>query len=128
MSLSERRVTTTIPVRDLREATDWYTGKLGLEVAASNQYQVIFACGDGTSIQVYESPTFTTASLYTLCTWEVPDIDAALNELRECGVVFEEYDFEEFTTVNGVITESDGSKAAWFKDPSGNVLCLHQAA
>jgi catechol 2,3-dioxygenase-like lactoylglutathione lyase family enzyme len=126
MRLSDFRVTATIPVSNLEQACEWYMNKLGLEVSASNEYQVIFSCGSGTAIQVYESPSFSEASPYTLCTWEVTDMNIAVEELRICGIRFEEYNFEEFSTIDGVVTESDGSKAAWFKDPDGNILCIHQ--
>jgi quercetin dioxygenase-like cupin family protein len=42
------------------------------------------------------------------------------------GVVFEEYDTPELTTVDGILTEPGGDRAAWFKDSEGNVLGLVQ--
>ena len=47
-------------------------------------------------------------------------------ELRGRGVVFEDYDFGAFKTVNGLLQDG-GYKAAWFKDSEGNVLELTEA-
>lgn len=55
---------------------------------------------------------------------EVPDIEAAVAELKSRGVVFEEYDMPDLKTVEGIATESGGDKAAWFKDSEGNLLGL----
>ena len=73
--------------------------------------------------QVYERPSAGDAE-HTLATWEVPDVRVAVQDLRGKGVSFEEYDFPEFKTEDGVATAGD-FQAAWFRDPDGNILCLH---
>jgi hypothetical protein len=57
------------------------------------------------------------------------DFDAAHVELLANGVVFEEYDIEQFSEENstpyfqnGVLILPDGEKTAWFKDSEGNIL------
>ena len=40
-------------------------------------------------------------------------------------MVFEDYDLPDLKTVDHVCVMG-AEKAAWFKDPDGNVLCLHQ--
>jgi hypothetical protein len=57
--------------------------------------------------------------------FEVDDISAEIGELEGRGVVFEDYDLPDFRTVDHVCVLGS-EKAAWFKDPSGNVLCLHE--
>lgn len=57
--------------------------------------------------------------------FEVKDIGAEVAELTSRGVVFEEYDFPGFKTVDGVATLDIG-KAAWFKDTEGNLIGLVQ--
>ena len=60
--------------------------------------------------------------------WKVDDIEAAVAELRERGVDFEQYDFPDLTTVDGITDipgayPSDGGigeRAAWFRDSEGN--------
>jgi hypothetical protein len=57
---------------------------------------------------------------------EVQDIEARVAELKSRGIAFEEYSTGDQTTIDGVATTSDGSKAAWFHDSEGNVLVLVQ--
>ena len=44
-------------------------------------------------------------------------------KLRSRGVTFEEYDWGEMKTVDGLLTVG-GYKSAWFKDSEGNTLEL----
>jgi len=46
-------------------------------------------------------------------------------ELRSRGVLFEDYDFGEFATVDG-LADFGGAKAAWFKDSEGNTFELSE--
>ena len=57
--------------------------------------------------------------LHTAASFEVDDVQAVVSELRERGIVFEDYDMPGLKTVNGV-AELDGEYAAWFRDPDGN--------
>ena len=45
-------------------------------------------------------------------------------DLRSRGVTFEDYDFGDAKTVEGLLVDSDGTTNAWFKDPDGNILGL----
>ena len=51
----------------------------------------------------------------------VEHIEDVMSDLRDRGVVFEEYYLPEFKTVDGLFTFG-GSKAAWFKDGDGNII------
>jgi len=44
-------------------------------------------------------------------------------DLKERGVVFEEYDSPELKTIDGV-ADMEGRSSAWFKDTEGNVIEL----
>ena len=44
-------------------------------------------------------------------------------DLRSRGVQFEDYDFGEMKTVDGLLSV-DGYKGAWFTDSEGNILEL----
>ncbi len=57
--------------------------------------------------------------------WMVDDLEKTVTGLKERGIEFIEYDTPRMKTNNGIF-ESSGSKAAWFKDPDGNVLALIQ--
>ena len=48
-----------------------------------------------------------------------------MRDLRGRGVRFEDYDMPGLKTTDGVAT-LEGERAAWFRDPEGNILCLHQ--
>jgi hypothetical protein len=66
--------------------------------------------------------------------WQVENIEAAVEELRKRGVVFEEYDLPGLKTVNGVAevqgpypsTGVRAEKGAWFRDNEGNLLAIGQ--
>jgi hypothetical protein len=56
--------------------------------------------------------------------FEVDDLAAEIGDLEQRGVVFEDYDLPNLKTVDHVAVMG-AEQAAWFKDPDGNVLCLH---
>jgi len=57
--------------------------------------------------------------------FEVEDNGKEVRELSDRGVRFEEYDYPGLKTVNKVCVLGS-KKAAWFKDPEGNLLCIHR--
>ena len=61
----------------------------------------------------------------TVAGWTVTGIESVMAELRARGVTFEEYDFGEVRTENGLLTMG-GAKAAWFKDSEGNTFELSE--
>lgn len=64
----------------------------------------------------------------------VDDIDAAVAELRDRGVVFEDVDLPRVRTLDGIATVEGnypssgeiGERAAWLRDSEGNPLSLGQ--
>lgn len=52
-------------------------------------------------------------------------VGAAVRELEGRGVVFSDYDLPGLKTVDHVCVLGS-EKAAWFLDPEGNILCLHE--
>jgi 4-hydroxyphenylpyruvate dioxygenase-like putative hemolysin len=67
--------------------------------------------------------TVGTADTQTQVAWRVADIRAAIAELRSRGVTIEEYDAPDPVTIDGV-ADMGHSWAAWFIDPSENVLAV----
>ena len=57
--------------------------------------------------------------------WQVDDIEREVAELKARGVTLEHYDMEGDVDPNGIIT-AGGARAAWFKDPDGNILAIIQ--
>jgi hypothetical protein len=51
-------------------------------------------------------------------------MDAIVRELKNRGVAFEHYP-ELGMDIHGDVHVADGFKAAWFKDPDGNILHIN---
>jgi catechol 2,3-dioxygenase-like lactoylglutathione lyase family enzyme len=69
MSLSSYPVRPSIGVADLARATEFYERKLGLSAEAEQSDESrIYACGGGTSLHVYASPTPAVKGTATLAT------------------------------------------------------------
>ncbi|HSX30729.1 MAG TPA: VOC family protein [Candidatus Saccharimonadales bacterium] len=115
--------TPTIGVKDLETATGFYGGVLGLKVVEENPYVILYKSGDG-MVQVYKTDLAGTNKA-TYVTWTVDDIDAEVAELKGKGVTFEQYDMPGVTR-QGDVHIMENEKSAWFKDPDGNILCIHQ--
>ena len=128
MSLSESKVGATIAVSDMQRAREFYEGKLGLSPGPMDEGAgVVYECGQGTTVLVYHSPEHAGKATATIATWEVDDLEAAVDELAAKGVAFEQYE-EPKTDEKGIHTIAEGRKIAWFKDPEGNVIAVGQFA
>jgi catechol 2,3-dioxygenase-like lactoylglutathione lyase family enzyme len=112
----------TIAVTDLERSKGFYGGTLGLEILDERSDGVRYKDGGGGWFLVYPSQFAGTAKS-TYMSFEVDNVETAVKELRDRGIVFEEYDFPELKTVDG-IAEIQGVKGAWFKDPDGNILAV----
>jgi catechol 2,3-dioxygenase-like lactoylglutathione lyase family enzyme len=113
-----------IAASDLERAKAWYTDKLGLSSSEELEGEALYKSGSS-GFSVYETSAAGTAR-NTVAAWRVPDLRAQMAELKGRGVVFEEYDFGDWKTLDGVMTDPEGGLAAWFKDSEGNVLGLTQ--
>ena len=110
---------------DLAASRAFYHELLGLEILREDAGdRIVFRCGGGTQLAVTRS-TVGTADTQTQLAWRVPDIHAAAEELRARGVRIEEYEAPDPVTTNG-IADMGHSWAAWFIDPSRNVLAVVQ--
>ena len=114
----------TLPASDFVRAKAWYADKLGLHpIAEDDQPGGAWYESGGVRFLLYQS-TFAGTNRATAASFAVDDFAAAVAFLRERGVVFEEYDFGEFKTENGVLTLPDGNQGAWFQDSEGNILAI----
>ncbi|TPG12894.1 VOC family protein [Pedococcus bigeumensis] len=118
------RAVPTIAVSDIERAKKFYSETLGLKAKDERVDGIRYEAGGGTLLLVYTSQFAGTAKS-TSMGFDVDDLDKAVAELRERGVVFEEYDLPGLKTMNG-IAEIEGLKGAWFKDPDGNILSIGQ--
>ena len=126
--LANARIAAIVPVSSVDRAVEFYEGLLGLDVVARRDDlpqnpEAEFSAGEG-GLLAYESVA-AGQSRGTLAGFRVDDIDAAVTALRERGVTFEEYDTPDLKTENGIASVGD-VRAAWFKDPDGNILAVEQ--
>ncbi len=123
--LSDHPVFPILLSKDLDATRAFYGDTLGLEILREDPGdRIVFRCGGGTHLAVTLS-TVGTADTQTQIAWRVPDIQAALVDLRARGVRIEEYTAPDPVTTDG-IADMGHSWAAWFIDPSGNVLAVVQ--
>jgi len=112
----------TIAVKDINVAKKFYENTLGLKPTPVAESGVLSYKSGHSSVLVYNSQ-FAGTNKATAATWAVDDINGTVQELKAKGVAFEHYDFP------GVKREGDvhltgRTKAAWFKDPDGNILSV----
>ena len=115
---------TVLPAADLDRAHAFYRDKLGLEPTMRKPGMLAYSGPAGYIFQIYETANVGTAK-NTQMGWSTFDLDADMAELRERGVVFEEYDFPGLKTVDGV-AEVGTERAAWFRDSEGNTIVISQ--
>lgn len=111
-------------VSDLKRARTFYVETLGLEQAPGSSDQVIVFRTGATTLVVYPSE-FAGTNKANAVVWGVGnEIEAIVSDLRGKGVVFEQYDMPGATFDGGIHRFGD-FRAAWFKDPDGNILHIN---
>ena len=127
--LTSARITAIVPVSDLEAAIRFYEGTLGLKLTERHDFEGFpearFEAGDG-HLNTYQSGYAGQAG-HTLAGFRVDNLDAVMADLRSRGVEFEDYDFPGLKTENGVATLA-AIRAAWFKDPDGNILAIDEGS
>ena len=124
--LARARVAAIVPVSDVEAAIRFYGDTLGLKLKERRSdlpenREAEFEAGDG-ALLVYES-VGAGQSRHTVAGFRVDDIDEVVAGLRERGVAFEEYDLPDLKTEGGIAAVGD-VRAAWCKDPDGNILAV----
>ncbi len=119
--LSDHPVFPILLSKDLDASRQFYHSILGLPILREDlPDRIVFGSGAGTQLVVTLS-TVGTKDTQTQLAWRVPDVRAAIEELRSRGVKIEEYRSPDPVTDDGM-ADMGHSWAAWFVDPSGNVL------
>jgi catechol 2,3-dioxygenase-like lactoylglutathione lyase family enzyme len=116
----------SLAVGDLARARRWYAEKLDLIPALEGRGELIYRVGPST-FSIFESPDAGTAR-NTVAAWNVADLRAEMARFRAHGVAFEDYDFDDLKTIDGVATNPDGGLDAYFIDSEGNTIVLGQPA
>jgi catechol 2,3-dioxygenase-like lactoylglutathione lyase family enzyme len=121
--LENKNAVVTIAVKDLNTAAKFYSDTLGLkEVDKEGEEVVVFKSGNS-NVNVYRSQ-YAGTNKATAATWVAgDDIDNVVQSLKAKGVKFEHYDLPGMTR-EGDVHVAGSVKAAWFKDPDGNILSV----
>jgi catechol 2,3-dioxygenase-like lactoylglutathione lyase family enzyme len=121
--LSGKEAMATVAVRDLNAAKRFYEGTLGLKLTDQQESEALTYEAGRAKILVYRSQ-YAGSNKATAATWLIgKDMEKVVQALRGKGVTFEHYNMPGLT-LKGDIHEGGGMKAAWFKDPDGNIHAL----
>ena len=122
--LKDHPVVPYLPATDVARARRFYEEKVGLVPRDEVAGGVVYECGSGSWIFLYESAG-AGRSEASQAFWQVQDVEREVRELKSRGVTFIDYDMPGLKTVDGIATMG-GTKGAWFKDTEGNILALIQ--
>ena len=122
--LSEYPVFPILLSTNLSASREFYGGRLALELVSEGEERLVYRCGSETRL-ILSLSTVGTHDTQTQVAWRVPDIHAAVADLRSRGIRVEDYAEPDPVTTDGV-ADMGHSWAAWFIDPSGNVLSVIQ--
>ncbi|MBN9154092.1 MAG: VOC family protein [Microbacterium sp.] len=114
-------------VDDAAAAKTFYGETLGLEVEENAMGFLELVLPSGAHVLVYSKPNHEPAG-FTILNFPVDDVDAAVAELNDRGVVTKIYTEPDFGTDEKGIARGNGHgpDIAWFRDPAGNVLAVLQ--
>ena len=119
--LSDNDAIATVGVKNLETAKKFYEGTLGLTKVMENEEVVAFKTGRST-LFVYRSP-YAGTNKATAVTFVAAEVEDLVRTLKGRGVTFEHYDLPKMVR-QGDIHVAGTMKAAWFKDPDGNIFSL----
>jgi catechol 2,3-dioxygenase-like lactoylglutathione lyase family enzyme len=120
--LGNKNAVANVAVKDLDVATKFYKNTLGLTPVHEEKKELVVFRSGTSEINVYRSD-YAGTNKATAVTWTVDDVDREVAALKSKGVVFEHYEMPGMTRDGDVHVAGD-MKAAWFKDPDGNILNL----
>ena len=121
--LGSYKIAAFVGVRDPGRAKAFYGDTLGLRLVSEDGFALMFDA-NGTMLRVSIVPKVA-AAMYTVLGWDVPDIVAAVKDLRKAGVKLERFEGMNQDDL-GIWTAPGGARVAWFKDPDGNLLSVAQ--
>lgn len=125
MSLKGNPAVTFVLTPDRPRAETFYASVLGLTLLRTDAFAAVFDLGGGTVLRLTAIEGHT-PSAHTVLGWHVPDIRAAMADLKTSGVNFIEY--PGMTDKDGLWKAPDGSvKVCWFNDPDSNNLSLTES-
>jgi predicted enzyme related to lactoylglutathione lyase len=117
--LGDKTPVATVAVKNIGRAKQFYEGVLDLELTDKQEPGTLTYRSGDSSVLVYESQ-YAGTNKATAVTWPVGDVEGEVLRLRGKGVAFEHYDMPGMTR-QGDVYVAGPMKAAWFKDPDGNI-------
>jgi catechol 2,3-dioxygenase-like lactoylglutathione lyase family enzyme len=130
--LRDATIAVRLPAQDLERARTFYEQQLGLRPVETREGALRYECG-GDSFAIFQS-TGQPSGEHTQMGFYVSDIDEAVRELRDRGLVFDALDFPGVELRDGIAdipgnypsTGAVGERAIFFHDSEGNLLGLGQ--
>jgi predicted enzyme related to lactoylglutathione lyase len=131
-TLRDAGIGVRLPAQDLTRARTFYAERLGLEPAEERAGGLRYQCA-GDSFVIFSSMGRPSGE-HTQMGFYVPDIEAAVVELRGRGLVLDRVEIPGVGSRDGIAdipgnypsTGAVGERAVWFHDSEGNVLGLGQ--
>ncbi|HEX3530088.1 MAG TPA: VOC family protein [Thermoanaerobaculia bacterium] len=120
--LGDKDASVMIAVKNQAVAQKFYEGTLGLKKGDAEPGGLTLKSGS-TRVFIYESK-FAGTNQASAAAWVVDDVDEVVKALKAKGVSFERYDDLPQMKREGDIHVAGDLRAAWFKDPDGNILAL----
>jgi predicted enzyme related to lactoylglutathione lyase len=118
--LADSLAVTTVAVTDIDRARRFFEEQVGLTFFDQTPAGCRFGAGKGSRLSVRRGQPNVGQ---TVAHFEVDDLDAVIRDLTSRGLTFEEYETPK--TVN-FIAQIGPARAAWFKDPDGNVFGVRE--
>ena len=123
--LADKDAMATIAVKDIAAAKKFYGDTLGLKQSGVEGPGVVTYRSGNSTIVVYQSQ-FAGTNKATSATWGLGgEIESVVQTLKNAGVAFEHYENLPGLRRDGDIHFIGDFKAAWFKDPDGNILHIN---
>jgi catechol 2,3-dioxygenase-like lactoylglutathione lyase family enzyme len=124
VTLAAGEAVATVGVKSLEKARKFYEDTLRFEPEDVND-EVVTYMSAGSRVFVYRS-TFAGTNKATSVTWVSADVEGVVADLKTRGVKFEHYDLPNMK-LEGDVHVAGAMRAAWFKDPDGNILAIVSA-
>jgi hypothetical protein len=120
-TLGDKEPMATLAVKDIKVADKFYGETLGFKRTGGIEEQSVIHYASGkTKFMIYQSQ-YAGTNKATGITWSVgDDVDGMVRALKARGVSFEHYDLPGMKR-EGDLHLAGKMKAAWFKDPDGNI-------